>query len=88
MDSQSTSLLVLCGKSSAEIEFAKSLKAKNTLKLPDNGEVSMLLHPEIEKPEEEPFQMDLFMSSLSTNTFGRFLIWSPQLPSTHDVVSQ
>ncbi|XP_002285834.1 biotin--protein ligase 1, chloroplastic isoform X4 [Vitis vinifera] len=88
MDSQSTSLLVLCGKSSAEIEFAKSLKAKNTLKLPDNGEVSILLHPEIEKPEEEPFQMDLFMSSLSTNTFGRFLIWSPQLPSTHDVVSQ
>lgn len=87
MDSQSTSLLVLCGKSSAEIEFAKSLKANNTLKLPDNGEVSILLHPEIEKTEEEPFQMDLFMSSLSTNTFGRFLIWSPQLPSTHDVVS-
>ncbi|XP_034676403.1 biotin--protein ligase 2-like isoform X1 [Vitis riparia] len=87
MDSQSTSLLVLCGKSSAEIEFAKSLKANNTLKLPDNGEVSILLHPEIEKTEEEPFQMDLFMSSLSTNTFGRFLIWSPQLLSTHDVVS-
>ena len=88
MDSQSTSLLVLCGKSSAEIEFAKSLKANNPLKLPDNGELSILLHPEIEKTEEESFQMDFFMNSMSTNTFGRLLIWSPQLPSTHDIVSQ
>ncbi|KAJ6337458.1 hypothetical protein OIU76_007185 [Salix suchowensis] len=27
------------------------------------------------------------MNSLSTNQFGRLLIWSPILPSTHDVVS-
>lgn len=88
MDSQSTSLLVLSGKSSVEMEFAKSLKANNTFKLPDNRETLILLHPEIEKTEDVPFQTDLFMNSLSTDTFGRFLIWSPQLPSTHDMVSQ
>lgn len=88
MDSQSINLLVLCGKSSAEIELAKSLKANNALKLPDNGEVSILFHPEIQKTEVESFQTDIFMNSLSTDTFGRLLIWSPQLPSTHDIVSQ
>jgi biotin--protein ligase len=28
------------------------------------------------------------MNSLSTNLFGRLLIWSPLLPSTHDLVSK
>ncbi|KAI3419822.1 BPL/LPL catalytic domain-containing protein [Psidium guajava] len=63
MESQSPCVLVLSGKSSAEMEIAKSLKSSNTLKLPDNSE------------------------SLLTNQFGRLFIWSPRLPSTHDVVS-
>ncbi|KAK9271365.1 hypothetical protein L1049_026955 [Liquidambar formosana] len=88
MDCSSSCVLVLCGKSSAETEFAKSLKSNSTLKLPDDSKVSILLHSEVEKPlEEEPFGIESFMNSLSTTRFGRFLIWSPRLPSTHDVVS-
>ena len=89
MDSNSSSTLVLCGKSTAENEIALSLKSNKTLKLPGDSEVSVLLKSELEKPlEENSFRIDSYMSSLSTSQFGRFLIWSPRLPSTHDVVSQ
>ncbi|KAF8411815.1 hypothetical protein HHK36_004374 [Tetracentron sinense] len=89
MDYPSSWLLVLCGKSSPENEFAQSLKNRNNLKLLDSGEVSILLHSEMEKPcDEESFRTELYMNSLSTERFGRFLIWSPRLPSTHDVVSE
>jgi biotin--protein ligase len=64
----------------------------NTLKLPDNVQVSTLLHSEIinkqQRQDEESFCIERFMNSLSTNQFGRLLIWSPILPSTHDVVSK
>ncbi|XP_015870273.3 biotin--protein ligase 2 isoform X1 [Ziziphus jujuba] len=81
--------LVLCGKSSAENEIAESLKNNNTLKLPDNDAVSVLLQSEWDKPldDGDSFRIDSFMNSLSTNRFGRFLLWSPLLTSTHDVVS-
>ncbi|KAF9687245.1 hypothetical protein SADUNF_Sadunf02G0073500 [Salix dunnii] len=94
MDSSSSTpcKLVLCGKSSAENEIAKSLMNNNSLKLPDNVQVSTLLHSEIidkqqQQQNEESFCIERFMNSLSTNQFGRLLIWSPKLPSTHDVVS-
>ncbi|XVF36851.1 hypothetical protein REPUB_Repub19eG0094100 [Reevesia pubescens] len=89
MDTSSPSTLFLCGKSSAEIEIAKSLKINDTVKLPNGGEVSTLLQSEINHfgLGEEAFNVDSFMNSLSSNRFGRFLIWSPRLPSTHDIVS-
>lgn len=86
MDSNSSCMLVLSGKSLAENEIAESLKSNSTLKLPDNSEVSIHLQSEIVK--QESFDVELFMNSLATNRFGRLLIWSPRLPSTHDVVSQ
>lgn len=89
MDGNSSCVLVLCGKSSAENETAKTLKHSGALKLTDNTELSILLHSESGKPiKEDAFGVDSFMNSLSTNRFGRFLLWSPRLPSTHDVVSQ
>lgn len=89
MDGNSSGTLVLCGKSLAESEVAESLKANNTLKLPDNSEFSIILQSEIGKSvEEESFDVKLYMNSLSTNQFGRFLIWSPRVSSTHDIVSQ
>ena len=90
MDSNSSFILLLCGKSTAENEIAKSIKTNNTLKLPDNNEVSILLQSELEQPlkDDNSFRIDSFMNSLSTNQLGRFLIWSPRLPSTHDVVSK
>ncbi|KAJ8762987.1 hypothetical protein K2173_023116 [Erythroxylum novogranatense] len=88
MDSSSACKLVLCGKSCAENEIARSLKNNGTLKLPDNGELSVLLQSEVDKTcEDKSFNVELFMNSLSTNQFGRFFIWSPRLTSTHDVVT-
>ncbi|XVF64632.1 hypothetical protein PTKIN_Ptkin09bG0183700 [Pterospermum kingtungense] len=89
MDASTNSTLFLCGKSSAETEIAKSLKINDALKLPNSAQASTILQSDINSFRfgEEPFNVDLFMNSLSTNRFGRFLIWSPRLPSTHDVVS-
>ncbi|KAJ4964929.1 hypothetical protein NE237_016778 [Protea cynaroides] len=88
MESPSFSLLILCGKSTFEIEIAHSLKNKKNLKLPDNNDLKLLLQSEMEETcKEESFRTEDYMSSLSTDCFGRFLIWSPRLTSTHDVVS-
>jgi biotin--protein ligase len=83
-------MLVLCGKSLAENKIAEALKNTCALKLADNSELSILLDSELEKPfkEDDAFVIDSLMNSLSTNRFGRVLLWSPRLPSTHDVVSQ
>ncbi|KAK4274052.1 hypothetical protein QN277_017343 [Acacia crassicarpa] len=88
-DINSTSSLVLCGKSLAENEIAKTIKKNNTLKLPDSSEISIILRSELDNKflKVDSFGIDLFMNSLSTHKFGRFLIWSPRLSSTHDVVS-
>lgn len=83
--------LVLYGKSSVENDTAKRLKKENVLKLPDDTtKVSLFLDSEINNlvRDGDSFNPSLFMNSLSTARFGRFLIWSPRLSSTHDVVSQ
>ncbi|XP_019083503.1 PREDICTED: biotin--protein ligase 1, chloroplastic isoform X1 [Camelina sativa] len=84
--------LVLCGKSSVETEIAKRLKNNNnSLKLPDNTKVSLFLESEakhlVKDDDGDSFNLSLFMNSILTHQFGRFLIWSPRLSSTHDVVS-
>ncbi|KAK3019769.1 hypothetical protein RJ639_003756 [Escallonia herrerae] len=91
MESHQPCVLVLSGKSSVEKELAVSLKNSNTLKLPDYPDVSLFMHSEAQKPsfaDDAAFKIDSYMNSLSTTRFGRFLLWSPRLPSTHDVVSQ
>ncbi|GAV76219.1 BPL_C domain-containing protein/BPL_LplA_LipB domain-containing protein [Cephalotus follicularis] len=89
MSSDSCSMLVLCGKSTIENEIAKSLKNNNTLKLTGTSEILVCLQSKAEKPLklQQYFDIELFMNSLSTNQFGRLLIWSPRLSSTHDFVS-
>lgn len=89
METSSTCALVLSGKTVAENETAKLLKRNDTLKLHDGTEISVSLHSERDKSmEESGFQIDFYMNALSTNTYGRFLIWCPRIPSTHDVISQ
>lgn len=89
MDSQSPHHLILAGKSSAEVELAKTLKSNNNLKLTGDDAVCTYIYSEMGKPfHEESFHIESFMNSLSTNHFGRLLMWSPRLPSTHDIVSQ
>lgn len=89
MDSQSHHHLILAGKSSAEVELAKTLKSNNNIKLTGDATVYTYIYSEMGIPfSEESFHMESYMNSLSTKHFGRLLMWSPRLPSTHDIVSQ
>ncbi|CAA6664905.1 unnamed protein product [Spirodela intermedia] len=87
-------LLVLCGKSRVEKDQARSLAAKGSLKLKHDGnEIAITLRAaegeecSLASPEET-FRTQMYMGALSTGRFGGFLLWSPCLPSTQDVVSQ
>ncbi|KAF3776545.1 Biotin--protein ligase 1 [Nymphaea thermarum] len=88
--SKNSYLIVISGKSSSDDEFAFSLKHKKSLKLAEGEEeIQILVHSELQTPcGLQTFQTNLYMKNLSTCVFGRFLIWSPRLPSTHDLVSQ
>ncbi|XP_011626364.1 biotin--protein ligase 2 isoform X1 [Amborella trichopoda] len=80
-------LIVLRGKSRSEEEYASSLKHKKSLRLPD-GELQILLQSELQQNDAtKTFQIDSYMDILSTHQFGRLLIWSPRISSTHDLVS-
>ncbi|XP_055834737.1 biotin--protein ligase 2-like [Solanum dulcamara] len=83
-------LLLLAGKSNEDNDLAKVLKDNNTLQLHKNGEeVEVVLHPDLETPfEDDAFRIEEYFNSLSTTRFGRLLIYSPKLSSTHDVISQ
>ncbi|KAL3845565.1 hypothetical protein ACJIZ3_002968 [Penstemon smallii] len=88
MEPQSSTTLVLCGKTNEEKELGWCLKTNSTLKLPDSSPVNVILHSEIENgKEEDAFGIDSYLNSLSTNRLGKLLIYSPKLASTHDVVS-
>ncbi|KAI0499020.1 hypothetical protein KFK09_019920 [Dendrobium nobile] len=92
-DRRPDSVLVLFVKSSQEDEIARSIKAKKeTLKLFEEseaqGEIRVLLQSEIDSIDYPTFRAERYMDALNTNSFGRLLIWSPRLPSTHDVVSK
>ncbi|KAM3343740.1 biotin-protein ligase 1, chloroplastic [Capsicum galapagoense] len=81
-------LLLLCGKSNEEKDVARILKENNTLQLHKNGEqVEVVLHSQVETLNDE-FRVEEYFYSLSTRRFGRLLIYSPKLSSTHDVISQ
>ncbi|KAL6525156.1 hypothetical protein OROMI_030749 [Orobanche minor] len=88
---QSSTRLVLCGKSVVENELARCLKTNNTLKLPDGSPVTAVLQSEIENQEtvgdDDFFRANSYMNLLSTSLFGKLLIYSPKLASTHDVIS-
>ncbi|KAK4429693.1 Biotin--protein ligase 1, chloroplastic [Sesamum alatum] len=92
MEPQSSTTLVLCGKTTAENEVAWRLKANNTLKPPDDSPLDIALYSEIENRESigggDGFGINSYMSFLSTSRFGKLLIYSPKLASTHDVVSK
>ncbi|KAK6132374.1 hypothetical protein DH2020_033895 [Rehmannia glutinosa] len=91
MEPQSPTMLVVCGKSAAENELARCLKNNNTLKLPDDSPVTVVLQSEIESQEnvgsDDVFRINSYVDLLSTSRFGKLLIYSPKLASTHDVVS-
>ncbi|CAO2834694.1 unnamed protein product [Amaranthus hypochondriacus] len=79
--------LFLCGKSSPEKEIASLLHNKQCLKLSDSSQLIFRLQSQLPR-RAISFNVNSFFNLLSTSRFARFLIWSPRLPSTHDVVSQ
>ncbi|KAL4572494.1 hypothetical protein LXL04_019273 [Taraxacum kok-saghyz] len=88
MESQLPCVLVLSGKSLTEKELAKSIKENSSLKLADDVKLRTILQSEMEmQSEKDKFNIDTYMASLMTTSFGRILLWSPRLPSTQDVVS-
>eukprot|EP00268_Persea_americana_P017477 TRINITY_DN1841_c0_g1_i5.p1 TRINITY_DN1841_c0_g1~~TRINITY_DN1841_c0_g1_i5.p1 ORF type:complete len:374 (+),score=62.53 TRINITY_DN1841_c0_g1_i5:286-1407(+) len=82
------SLLVLCGKSPIENDLARSFRNSKNLKASDGEEITISLRSEIPESSNQAFRTESYMDALSTDRFGRFLIWSPRLASTHDIVSQ
>ncbi|KZV28835.1 biotin--protein ligase-like [Dorcoceras hygrometricum] len=91
MELQSPTTLVLCGKSTVENELARCLKSNNRLKLPDGSPLNVVLNSEMEcrdsAENDGKFCVTSYMDSLATSRFGRLLVYSPKLASTHDVVS-
>ncbi|CAA0809924.1 Biotin--protein ligase 1- chloroplastic [Striga hermonthica] len=91
MEPQSSTTLVLCGKSVVEDEFARRLKNINAINLPDDSPVTVVLQSEVENRDgvgnDDVFRVGSYMNSLSTSNFGKLLVYSPKLASTHDVVS-
>lgn len=90
MEGESVTKLVLRGKSDEENQLAESLKSNSSLSLPDNSDVAVLLHSEVEGAglENGSFRIGAYIDALSTSCFGTLLIYSPRLGSTHDIVSQ
>lgn len=85
------SRLVLAGKSANETQLAETLKRNSTLKLPDDAKFTISLHQENQTSVDtasDSFLIPSYMSFLNTHRFGRLLVWSPRLPSTHDIVSR
>lgn len=93
-------VLYLCGKSSTEKDIATSLihahhQSLPALQLPhitnNDDKIVLRLQSDLPKPTTTStttsFHVNSFFNSLSTSRFGRFLIWSPSLPSTHDLLS-
>lgn len=80
--------IILHAKSPFESEYIKSLEQENSLKIPE-GEVVITTRSEQQiASDDECFKLDLYMDNLSTNQFGRLLIWSPRLSSTHTLLSK
>ncbi|KAH7654433.1 Biotin--[methylcrotonoyl-CoA-carboxylase] ligase protein [Dioscorea alata] len=81
-------LLVLCSKSPREFDLALSSKNAGFKLEAVEEEIRVFIQSDLDPGIQQTFQTDVYMGALSTNLFGRLLIWSPRLPSTHDVVSQ
>lgn len=80
--------IIFHAKSPFELEYIKSLEQESSLKLPE-GEVVITTRSEQQiVSDDECFNVDLYMDNLSTNQFGRLLIWSPRLSSTHTLLSK
>lgn len=80
--------IIFHAKSPFELEYIKSCERENSLKLPEEEVVITTRSEQHIASDDECFNVDLYMDNLSTNQFGRLLIWSPRLSSTHTLLSK
>ncbi|KAG9441746.1 hypothetical protein H6P81_017600 [Aristolochia fimbriata] len=80
--------LFLCAKGSSENNIAESLKKSDALKLGDERLSVSLYSETVARENSLPFQIELYLSELHADRFGRLIFWSPKMSSTQDLVSQ
>ncbi|KAJ3679336.1 hypothetical protein LUZ60_017347 [Juncus effusus] len=87
----SPTLLCLAAKSGEEQQLAQALKRKleqnkGLLQISDQEkEVKVCMKADSDECE---FRAEMYMDLICASKFGRFLVWSPRLSSTHDLVSK
>ncbi|KQJ93497.1 biotin--protein ligase 2 [Brachypodium distachyon] len=81
-----TTLLVFSGKSAQDQRLLAS--AATSLSLEDGAELSVSLASDAGGGDGEGFDAAAYMGALRALRFGRWMLWSPRMASTHDLVAQ
>ena len=79
-----TTLLALFGKSPQDQQLLSSASGELYL---EEGELSFSLAPDGGGGEGEGFDAGAYMDALRARRFGRWMLWSPRMASTHDLVT-
>ena len=84
------SSLVIWGKEAEEKELAINIKKNGALKINDEEQLLVFLLSDLPAAVlgTPTFKEDTYFRTITNTRFGKFLLWSPRLPSTHDVISQ
>ncbi|CAM0946677.1 unnamed protein product [Alopecurus aequalis] len=81
-----TTRLVLSGKSPQDQQLLASASGELSLEEDGGGELSFSLAPG--GGGNEGFDAGAYMGALQARRFGRWMLWSPRMASTHDLVTQ
>lgn len=81
-----TTRLLLSGKSSQDQQLLASAASELSLEDLGGGELAVSLAPG--GGGGEGFDAAAYMDALQARRFGRWLLWSPRMASTHDLVTQ
>ncbi|KAG0558408.1 hypothetical protein KC19_10G026200 [Ceratodon purpureus] len=79
-------VIAVAGKSESETSYVENLTgAAAELKLPEGA---TLVAYEQAMSAEDGFRVGVFLDQLMTHQFGKLVLYAPQLPSTHTLLSQ
>uniref|UniRef100_A0ACD5Z884 Uncharacterized protein n=1 Tax=Avena sativa TaxID=4498 RepID=A0ACD5Z884_AVESA len=81
-----TTRLVLAGKSPQDQQLLASASGELSLEEEGGGELAVSLAPD--GCGGEGFDAAAYMGALRARRFGRWMLWSPRMASTHDLVTQ
>lgn len=80
-------VIQLASKGPAEAEYVENLKRDDGLQLPDAAVVTTAAEW-ARRGVREDFDVPAYLENLSTSQFGRLVLYSPLIPSTHTLLSQ